>query len=425
MEFDEGDDDYCYDPLDPNGNFTVTFDTLKYTHDGYVARVTIQNNYRYCHVEEPGWKLGWTWAKNEVIWSMAGAFAIQQGNCSSFKYHVPHSCKPDPVIVDLMSDATAQNRSDGCCRGGILSSWFINPSASYSSFEVTVGNVEENCTGYKPLNLTLAAPGPGYTCGPVMDSSPTVYSVIGGRREEQVSRTWISTCTYSSYIASKTPICCVSLSTFYNPTITSCPSCSCGCRVADPLTTSCISEGVFPSNLLDINLIHCTDHMCPLRVHWHIMNIYVNHWRVKLTVSNFNYGKNYLDWNVLVQHPGFGQPSTAFSFNSTIVPTVGVPEDIALLWGKAFHNTNLLKADKGEVGSVTTEILLQKDSSSFTLSNGWGFPRAIYFNGDNCRMPLPDTFPMLPNSSLNRRTSSFQCFLMLSFYLLYRVFSVF
>ncbi|XP_073307602.1 COBRA-like protein 2 isoform X2 [Primulina huaijiensis] len=356
---------------------------------------------------------------------MAGAFAIQQGNCSSFKYHVPHSCKPDPVIVDLMSDATAQNRSDGCCRGGILSSLFINPSASYSSFEVTVGNVEENCTGYKPLNLTLAAPGPGYTCGPVMDSSPTVYSVIGGRREEQVSRTWISTCTYSSYIASKTPICCVSLSTFYNPTITSCPTCSCGCRMADPLTKSCISEGVFPSNLLDINLIHCTDHMCPLRVHWHIMNIYVNHWRVKLTVSNFNYGKNYLDWNVLVQHPGFGQPSTAFSFNSAIVPTVGVPEDIALLWGKAFHNTNLLKADKGQVGSVTTEILLQKHSSSFTLSNGWGFPRAIYFNGDNCRMPLPDTFPMLPNSSLNRRTSSFQFLLVLSFYLLYRVFSVF
>lgn len=92
-------------------------------------------------------------------------------------------------------------------------------------------------------------------------------------------------------------------------------------------------------------------------------------------------------------------------------------EDIALFGGKAFHNLNLLKADKGGVGSVTTEILLQEDSNSFTLSNEWGFPRSINFNGESCRIPLPEFFPMLPNSSLNRKPSNFQFLLIFSFYL--------
>ena len=32
----------CYDPLDPNGNITITFDTHKWTDDGYVVIVLAQ-----------------------------------------------------------------------------------------------------------------------------------------------------------------------------------------------------------------------------------------------------------------------------------------------------------------------------------------------------------------------------------------------
>ncbi|XP_075474538.1 COBRA-like protein 3 isoform X2 [Primulina tabacum] len=332
----------CYDPLDPNGNITITFDVLSYVPNGYVARVTIQNYYQYRHVENPGWRFGWTWAKNEVILLMSGAFAIEKGNCSAFN---------------------------------------------------------QNTTGYKPLNLTLMAPGLGYTCGPLMETNPTHYSAIGGRRDEQVSRTWKSRCTYSSYLAYTTPICCVSLSTFYNPTITTCPSCSCGCKEANGNAISCVREGAVPSNSLGTDIVQCTNHMCPLRIHWHIKNNYQNHWRVKLTVSNYNYGRNFSDWNVLVQHPGFGLPASVYSFNSTTLSTIGVPEDVALFWGKEFYNTELLQADEHQLGSLTTEILLQKDPTSFTLRNGWGFPRRTYVNGENCQMPPPDEFPMLPNGS--------------------------
>lgn len=78
-------------------------------------------------------------------------------------------------------------------------------------------------------------------------------------------------------------------------------------------------------------------------------------------------------------------------------------DGVALLWGIDFYNSELLHSDKDRVGSVTTEILLEKDENSFTLQNGWAFPRRIYFNGENCDMPLPDTFPMLPNGSSNLR----------------------
>ncbi|CAL5341241.1 unnamed protein product [Camellia sinensis] len=457
------------------------------------------------------------------------------------------------------------------------------------------------------------APGPGYTCGQLEDTDPTVSSVIGGRRQEQVFRTWKSSCTYSSYLANKAPVCCVSYSTFYNPIITSCP------HKGNPVTQSDLASKP--------DIVQCTDHMCPLRVHWHLKNNYKDQWRVKLTISNYNYGKSYSDWNVVVQHPGFSQSAITYSFNSTVLPTVGITEklddkatpcifigygdeefgyrlwdpkhkkvirsrdvvfqegqtfedfgqpakpkvddvseiipnpapsqdatdeeelpqhavnnvelqdgfleeedpeaegveqgepqpplpetvgpqlrrstrefkpstkypaseyilltdegepesfqeaqnhkeksswqqsmqeemqslqknqtydlvklpqgrkalqnkwvfklkkdgsgklvkykarlvvkgfgqkkdEVALFWGLEHYNSQLLTADEKQPGSVTTEVLLEKDSKSFTLRNGWAFPKRIYFNGDNCEMPLPDTFPMLPNGSLSQK----------------------
>ncbi|MBA0771713.1 hypothetical protein Gotri_007195, partial [Gossypium trilobum] len=406
----------CYDPLDPNGNITVTFDINQWIPEGYVARVTIQNYHQYRHVDKPGWKLGWTWAKNETILSMAGAFATKQGNCSSFKFQTPpHSCEKSPVIADLMPDALSENKPDGCCHGGLLAAWAINPSKSFSSFEMTIGNLGTNPNVQAPINLTLMAPGPGYTCDLIEDTDPTVYSDIGGKRQLQA---------YSKE------------------------------GYSEPESDS------FDNN----DIVQCTDHMCPVRIHWHIMTNYVTHWKVKLTISNYNYDRNYSNWNVLIQHPGFSQSTTAYSFNSTMLPSCGFsgtfslqycssdqdsdispasphvpgfrpssllgyiesplwaltspssllpsvrtkdsplresicPEEVALFWGIEYYNDELLYAEEDKVGAVSTQILLRKDLDSFTLRNGWALPRRIYFNGEDCQMPLPDTFPMLPNVS--------------------------
>ncbi|XP_050262877.1 COBRA-like protein 2 isoform X1 [Quercus robur] len=182
---------------------------------------------------------------------MSGAFATQQGNCTTFKFQTPHCCKKDPVIVYLMPEALPQNRSEDCCRGGLLSPWAIDPSNSLSSFEMKVGNLAGNFPAYKPQNLTLMVPRPGYTCGPVLDTDPTVTSDIG--------ETWKSTCTYSSFLANKKPVCCVSLSTFYNPNITPCPKCSCGCKEADQTTVLCRDE------------VQRSDHMCAVLLKLYIV----------------------------------------------------------------------------------------------------------------------------------------------------------
>lgn len=177
--------------------------------------------------------------------------------------------------------------------------------------------------------------------------------------------TWKATCTYSSFLASDSPVCCVSLSSFYNSEITSCPMCSCGCRpVTDKKMEKCIRFTVnyfyciipLRDPNLQVNLnstnpsflylfplydnrqayplgtsvendgdgldtVKCTNHMCPIRVHWHVKTNYLTHWRVKLTITNYNYMKNFSNWNVLVQHPGLSKEARTYSFNSTILPT--------------------------------------------------------------------------------------------------------
>jgi hypothetical protein len=163
--------------------------------------------------------------------------------------------------------------------------------------------------------------------------------------------TWNVTCTYSQFLAQKTPTCCVSLSSFYNDTIVNCPTCSCGCQNNVTHPGSCvkwvqlvalslsikvlifckISYEPFsfysdnspylqsaingPGKITGQPLVQCTSHMCPIRVHWHVKLNYKDYWRVKVTITNFNYRMNYSDWNLVAQHPNFNNITKLFSFN--------------------------------------------------------------------------------------------------------------
>lgn len=88
-------------------------------------------------------------------------------------------------------------------------------------------------------------------------------------------------------------------------------------------------------------------------------------------------------------------------------------DDVGLFWGLEHYNSDILTADETQVGSVTTDIILEKDMKAFTLSNGWAFPRKIYINGENCEMALPDTFPRLPNGSSKQVAASYGCYIFL------------
>lgn len=397
----------AYDSLDPNGNITIKWDIISWTPDGYVATVTMFNYQQFRHISAPGWSLGWAWAKKEVIWSMVGAQATEQGDCSKFKSSPPHCCKKEPNIVDLLPGTPFNQQIANCCKAGVIKTFNQDPANAASSFQISVGLAgTTNKTVKVPRNFTLKAPGPGYTCGRAIVGKPTRFYSSDGRRATQALMTWNVTCTYSQFLAQKTPTCCVSLSSFYNDTIVNCPTCSCGCQNNVTHPGSCVNDNSpylqsainGPGKITGQPLVQCTSHMCPIRVHWHVKLNYKDYWRVKVTITNFNYRMNYSDWNLVAQHPNFNNITKLFSFNyKPLTPYGGRINDTAMFWGMKFYNDFLNQA--GPLGNAQSEVLMQKDSETFTLDKGWAFPRRVYFNGDNCVMPSPDSYPWLPNAS--------------------------
>ncbi|KAL0762478.1 hypothetical protein Bca101_078629 [Brassica carinata] len=92
--------------------------------------VSIFNFQQYRHIQAPGWQLGWSWYKKEVIWSMVGAQATEQGDCSKFKGNIPHCCKKTPTVVDLLPGTPYNQHISNCCRGGLISSWAQDPATA-------------------------------------------------------------------------------------------------------------------------------------------------------------------------------------------------------------------------------------------------------------------------------------------------------
>lgn len=85
-----------------------------------------------------------------------------------------------------------------------------------------------------------------------------------------------------------------------------------------------------------------------------------------------------------------------FAFGISITSIVLSTDDTGMLWGVKFYNDLLMQA--GPYGNVQSELLFRKDKSTFSFEKGWAFPQRIYFNGENCVMPPPDAYPMLPNA---------------------------
>ena len=145
------------------------------------------NNFQmYRGIMNPGWTLGWSWAKKEVIWTMVGAQTTEQGDCSKFKGGVPHCCKRTPTVVDLLPGVPYNQQFTNCCKGGVLGTWGQDPLSAVSAFQVSVGLAgTSNKTVKLPKNFTLLGPGPGYTCGPAKIVPSTVFLTADKRRKTQ------------------------------------------------------------------------------------------------------------------------------------------------------------------------------------------------------------------------------------------------
>ncbi|KAK8559504.1 hypothetical protein V6N13_026924 [Hibiscus sabdariffa] len=206
---------------------------------------------------------------------MVGAEAIDQGDCSDFKTNIPHSCERSPAIINLIPGRVPENqRFPGCCKGGLLSSHGLDKVAA---FQVRVGHSgTSRKTVRVPKRFYLLGPGASYTCGSAIVVPPSVFLSDNGWRKTRTMMTWTVTCTYSPMLVSKNPNCCVSLSSFYNPKITPCSTCACGCKLELNCTKrgSEISTHSKPNSVTngEAQLLQCTQHMCPIQVHWHFKN---------------------------------------------------------------------------------------------------------------------------------------------------------
>lgn len=74
-----------------------------------------------------------------------------------------------------------------------------------------------------------------------------------------------------------------------------------------------------------------------------------------------------------------------------------------MFYGLKYYNDLLM--ENGPRGNVQSEVLMKKDKNTFTLKQGWVFPRRVYFNGEECMLPPPDSYPFLPNSAHRPPTS--------------------
>lgn len=143
----------------------------------------MMNNFQmYRQIMSPGWTVGWTWAKKEVIWSVVGAQPTDQGDCSEFPQNVPQCCKKNPTIIDLLPGVPYRKQVTNCCKGGLLASSGQDPAAAVSAFQVSVGlSGNTKRTVRLPKNFTLLGPGRGYTCSPAVIVASSVSPSTDGR----------------------------------------------------------------------------------------------------------------------------------------------------------------------------------------------------------------------------------------------------
>jgi len=138
------------------------------------------------------------WAK-EIIWAMVGGQATEQGDCSQFEVNIPHCCKRETTIVDLLPGTPYNMQIANCCKGGVLNSWVQDPVSAVASFQISVGRSgTTNYTVKAPLNFTLKAPGPGYSCGVAHEvKPPTKFISQDGRRTTQAHGKLFQHCSFS------------------------------------------------------------------------------------------------------------------------------------------------------------------------------------------------------------------------------------
>ncbi|KAG2645791.1 COBRA-like protein 10 [Panicum virgatum] len=413
-------------------DLTFAYDVLQATTNNYQVQVTIDNWSPISRLDN--WNLTWEWKRGEFIYSMKGAYTLLKegpaciyspaaGYYKDLDFTPVYNCEKRPVIVDLPPERekdTAVGNVPYCCKNGTLLPPTMDPSKSRAMFQMQVFKMppDLNRTAlYPPQSWKISGKlNPQYTCGQPIRVSPQEFpDATGLLSSTPAVASWQVACniTRPKRRASK---CCVSFSAFYNDSVVPCGTCACGCGND---TATCDPDAralLLPPEALLVpfenrtakarawarikhwrvpNPMPCAD-SCGLSINWHVINNYKSGWSARMTIFNWQ-DYTFKDWFAAVtmgdHYSGY---ENVYSFNGTRMDA-------------PFNNTIFMQgipgltylepitdgrspADPRVPGKQQSVISFKrKDAPNINIAKGEGFPKRVYFDGEECA--LPDRIP--------------------------------
>ncbi|XP_010448175.1 PREDICTED: COBRA-like protein 11 [Camelina sativa] len=411
------------------GDLNIVYDVLQAYKSNYMAQVTIENKSPLGRLDH--WNLTWEWMRGEFIYSLRGAHAAEKspGECLSSKagqfygdldFSQVANCQKKPILKDLPADRK-EDKDIGmlpfCCKNGTLLPVHMDPSKSKAIFQLQVYKVppDQNRTAFfPPRNWKIdGIVNPQYKCGPPIRVDATPFPDASGLQATTYAiASWQVVCNITKP-KPKAARCCVSFSAFYNDSAIPCNTCACGCKDIDTDTCNANARPLllppdtllvpFDNRTLKAKVWAKQKHMavpkklpcpdnCGISLNWHLNSDYGNGWSARITV--FNWGKNAVeDWFGAVDlgKAGLGYENV-YSFNGTRVPPKNQTIFFQGLPGMNYligltNGTNPAR-DPQVPGKMQSVISFKKKNlRNLNIPGGDGFPKKVFFNGEECELP--------------------------------------
>ncbi|XP_015959595.1 COBRA-like protein 7 [Arachis duranensis] len=412
------------------GDLSIIYDVTKTYDSNYWAEVTVSNKNSIGRLDH--WKLSWEWINDEFIYTMKGAYPsnVDSSECifgSQGEYYKELdfadvlNCERRPTVVDLPPSRFNDSKLGKvpfCCRNGTLLPPTMDPSKSISRFQMQVFKMPPNINRSHlapPRNWKISGEelNPEYQCGnPVRVSPSESLDPTGLPSNTSAIASWQILCNITRN--TRKSKCCVSFSAFFNESVVPCQTCACGCSAKPERTCSVAEPAVLlPPEALLVpfenrtkmahtwaerkhlsvpNPMPCGDN-CGVSINWHVNTDYRQGWTARITL--FNWGEtDFADWFVAVEMdkaaPGFEK---MYSFNASSLDKV---KNTIFMQGKeglnflvAEANGSNPKKDPKVPGKQQSVISFRKKNTpGIKVVDGDGFPNKVFFNGEECSLPL-------------------------------------
>ncbi|CAN6206533.1 unnamed protein product [Urochloa humidicola] len=428
------------------GDLVITYDVLQAQETTYVALVTLDNAAPLGRLD--GWQLSWEWQRGEFISAIRGAYPREVGSAAclygpqaqhyrGLDFSKVLSCDRRPVLMDL-PPSRAQDDAGGiqhCCRNGtLLPRPMLGGAQSVSAFQMEVYKMppDLNRTALHPpasFHLRGSSPlNPDYACAQPVPVTPSQFPDPTGLPSVTIAvASWQAVCNITNHSAAGGHInntttkppntkCCVSFSAFYDDSVVPCRTCACGCTNQHQ-TTNNLCSTTAPALLLppyallmpsdrrakealtwaadhkDLagpvpNPLPCPDN-CGVSLNWHVAADFDAGWTARLTLFNWQQG-DMPHWFAAVVMPAYAGFDQAYSFNATPIGNATI-----FVSGREGFNdlllrdTNITGVDYPVPGKVQSVLsFTKKTSPGIDVLAGDGFPSRVFFNGEECAMPL-------------------------------------